>query len=329
MKKAAFVVAAVALAVVLAGCSGDKAPSVPKTVATVNGQPIESSVYLDQISRRFGQDMLRNMIEQQIVLQWAKDEKVSPTDEQVSKQIELLKNDGAYDEQVKVLGEEGLKSEVKAMQARINLARKNLEVPEAELEQTYNNMKQRYVHPARKQVALIINQKKAEVEAARKQLTSGASFDEVAAEYSGQQYSAFRGPIKIWVEENQPGMPEELAKAAKSTKLGEVSKVLPLAPPGAPTQYALIKVLADQPKTNKSLKAVKAEVEDAVLMQKSQSDPDFVKKLNERMKDAKIDIKVDAFKNLVYSFKNPPEPPPAMMSQPQPAPAPKAAQPKK
>ncbi len=312
-------IALVIAAVVVSGC-GTKVPGVPSTVATVNGQAISASEYLDQVNRRFGQDLLRNMIEQKIILQWAKEEKVEPTEEQVQKQIAILKRDGLYDDQVKILGEEGLRSEIKAMQARMNLARKYIRVTDADLKQTYDSMKQRYVHPARKQVALIINQSKSKIEGAAKKIKAGGDFESIAAEYSSQQFAAFRGPIKIWVEENQAGMPPELAKAAKETKLGDISEPIPLAPPGSPTQYVLLKVIQDQPKANKSFKQVRDEIKDTVLFQRSQTDPEFVKKLNAKLKAAKVDVKIDQFKNLVYTFKNPPEPPPMMAPQPQPAP---------
>jgi len=323
MKKAALFALGIAVVitavVVMSGC-GTKVSGVPETVATVNGQTISASEYLDQVNRRFGQDLLRSMIEQRIILQWAKEENVEPTEEQIQKQIEILKRDGSYDDQVKILGEEGLRSEIKAMQARMNLAKKYIEVSDADLKQTYESMKQRYVHPARKQVALIINPSKSKIEGAAKKIKAGGDFDAIAAEYSSQQFAAFRGPIKIWVEENQAGMPPELANAAKETKLGEISEPIPLSPPGSPTQYALLKVIQDQPKANKSFKQVKDEIEEMVLFQKSQTDPEFVKKLNAKLKAAKVDIKIDQFKNLVYTFKNPPEPPPMMAPEPQPAP---------
>lgn len=260
MKKAALFALGIAVvitaAVVMSGC-GTKVSGVPETVATVNGQTIPASEYLDQVNRRFGQDLLRSMIEQRIILQWAKEENVEPTEEQIQKQIEILKRDGSYDDQVKILGEEGLRSEIKAMQARMNLAKKYIEVSDADLKQTYESMKQRYVHPARKQVALIINPSKSKIEGAAKKIKAGGDFDAIAAEYSSQQFAAFRGPIKIWVEENQAGMPPELANAAKETKLGEISEPIPLSPPGSPTQYALLKVIQDQPKANKSFNQVK------------------------------------------------------------------------
>lgn len=319
MRKAAFVVAAViVIAAVLSGC-GSKIPGVPGTVATVNGESISSADYLSQVSRRFGQDMLRNMIEQRIVLQWAKKEGVLPTDDQISKQIEILKRDGSYEDQAKFLGEDGLKAEITAMQARINLAAKMIKPTDEDLKQTYDMMKQRYVHPARRQIALIINAKKSQIDEAAKKLKEGKDFDEVSAEYSNRQFS-MRGPIKIWVDETQTGMPPALTSAAKETKKGEISKSFSLTPPGAPEQYAILKVIQDQPKMNKSLDQVKAEVRQATLFQKSQSDPDFSKKLNEQMKDAKIDVGISEFKDLVSQFKNPPEPPPMMAPQPRPAP---------
>jgi|GEM_PF-5987622 len=56
-------VCVILLIVSLSGCS-NKVPGVPNTVVKVNDEAIPASVYLDQVSRRFGEDVLRNLIEQ-------------------------------------------------------------------------------------------------------------------------------------------------------------------------------------------------------------------------------------------------------------------------
>ena len=308
MRRAASAISAsVALALTLMGC-GTKVPGVPGTVATVNGKAISASTYLDQLNRRMGEEVLRNLIEQQVVLQWAAEEKVAPTAEQVRKQIELLKQDGSYDDQVKLMGEDNLKFEIEAAQARINLAKKFGKISSRQLEQAYESMKRRFVHGPRKQVAVAINSDSSKLEEALKKIKAGMDFDSAAAEYGDRRFM-MRGPIKIWVDfENPSGLPQPIVKAAKDTKVGQVSDVVSFGEPGVSSQNAILKVIREQPKLNKSLKDAKSDVESMVALQMSQMDPAFIRKLNAQLKDAKIEVNIKQFADLARSFKNPPEP---------------------
>lgn len=326
MKRAAIWAAFVGVAVILTGCGKScKISQVPDTVAKVNGEGIPASKYLDMTSRRSGREILTNLIEQQVILDWAKKEGVPPTDKQINGQIDVLKRDGVYDRQVKLIGEDAVKSELRAMQARINVAKKISKVTDQELKAAYDMMKQRYVHGPRKYVALIINTDKKKVEDAAKAVKGGESFDEAANKYTDKRFTMGGGPIEIWVAEGQQGLPKELAAAAKATKKGEVSNVFPLGQPGMPTNYAILKVTDEQPKSNLQLKDVKGEVEDAAALQKSQMDPKFTEELNKKKKDAKISIDIPYLKDVADTIKNPPEAAPMMGGAPTPAPAPKAA----
>lgn len=268
--------------------------------------------------------MLTSLIEQDIVLKWAKDEGVAPKQDQINKQIEILKRDGVYDRQAKLLGEDAIKSELTAMQARINLAKKVSKVTDSELKSAYEMMKQRYVHGPRKYVALIINPDKKMVEDAAKAIKGGKSFDEASAEYGDKRFSMGGGPIEIWIAEDQQGMPKELTDAAKNTKIGEVSKVFSFGQTGMPTNYAIMKVTQSQPKSDLKLKDVKSEVEDAAALQKSQMDPKFTQELNDKKKAAKITIDIPYLQDVAATINNPPETSPLAM----PSPTPKKVTPK-
>ena len=320
MRKAAFVVIVIAIiAAVLSGCGGTKVTGVPDTVATVNGEKISAASYLEDLNRRIGQDVLTNMIEQKIIIQWAKDTDVPVTEKQIEKQIDTLKRDGVYDDQVKTMGESGVKSEIEALQARINVAKKLYKPSDKDLAMIYSSMKDRYVHGARKQAALIINPDKKKLEEATKALKKDKDFDEVAGMYTDRRFM-MRGTIKVWVDETKSsGLPPSLVEAAKDTKDGEVSKIFSIGQPGQPTQYAILKIVDEQPKSDLSEKDVKDELQNFAALQKAQSDPDFQKKLNEQKKKAKVEVNIDQYKNIVQTFKNPPEPMP-MMGMPQQAP---------
>ena len=121
-----------------------------------------------------------------------------------------------------------------------------------------------------------------------------------------------RGMIKFFVSDDQQGMPADLAKAAKSTKVDDVSKPFSIKQTGAPSQFAILKVLAEQPKADQKLKDVKDEVANTAAMQKAQMDPGFQEKLNKQKKNAKLEIMVPEFKDIVQDFKNPPAQMPMM-----------------
>ena len=320
MRKAAFVVIVIAIiAAVLSGCGGTKVPGVPDTVATVNGEKISAASYFEDLNRRLGQDVLTNMIEQQIIIQWAKDKDVPVTEKQIDKQIDALKRDGTYDDQVKTMGESGVKSEIEALQARINVAKKLYKPTDKDIDMIYSTMKDRYVHGPRKQAALIINPDKKKLEEAAKELKKGKDFDEVAGAYTDRRFM-MRGTIKVWVDEDKTnGLPPALVEAAKDTKDGETSKIFSIGMPGQPTQHAILKVVQEQPKSDLKQKDVKDELENFAALQKAQSDPDFQKQLNAQKKKAKIEVNIDQYKSIVQGFKNPPEPMPTM-GMPQPAP---------
>lgn len=316
MRKTAYMaiglIASAAAVLTFAGC-GSKS-SVPGTVASVNGKAIKADQFVQNVSLQAGEQVLSRLIEQQIVLDWAAKEKVAPTKEQLANQVEMLKREGIYDEQVKIMGEGALMSEVEAMQARINLVKKFVKISDDEVKSIYDNdmMKSRYVHGPRKRVAVIAGSDKAQIEEAAKKLSAKEDIDKVAALH------AERGKAeKGWVEDGQTGAMEVFAKAAKSVEVGGASEVFTIGETGMPTQYAVLTVLQKQPKSELKFEDVKEEIRDMLAMQKSM-DPDFMTKFNEQKKAAKIDIKMANLASVAGQFRNPPDPNP-FMGMPAPA----------
>lgn len=311
MRIAALALIVVTFALALAGC-GSKCGDLPGTVATVNGKAISCGDFATQMNARAGRDVLTSMIQQDIINQWAEKAGVAPTDSQIEKQIKLLKDEGQYDDQVQALGENVVKNEVRNAQARVNLAKKFLKITDQEVEQTYNAMKaQRFVHGPRKFVAVILNPDKSKLEEAQTALKDGKNFDEVARKYDSHTLSP-RPPAKMWTQESWPAA---LLKTAKETKEGETSAVVTLSQKQGPTSFVIIKVLRSQGAVNKALADVREDVVDTIAVQKSQYDPDFIKKLQDKMKSAKIEINIPQYKDLTEQFKEPPEQSPMMPGQ--------------
>ena len=329
MKRIAFLTVAaaavVALSFVLSGC-GVQVPGVPSTVATVNGESIPAAEYLADIHKKMGEMTLRNMIEQKIMLQWAEEENVAPTKEQIDAATEALKRMGFYENVVEMFGEDGVRYQLENQQARANLARKFIDIEDAEAEQFYESSKtaMKYVHGPQKQVAVIMSGDKEDIEAAEKAIKEGGDFDEVGAEY-GEKQMTRKGVYKTWLDEGEDAEPrgflKDFGEAAKDLKVNEVSKVFSIIQEGMPNEYAVLKVLDTRKAEDLKFEDVKEEVKDSIALRKSGMDTSFQKKLNDRKREAEIDINIEEFAGIAAEFKNPPEPMmPPMQAQPQPAP---------
>lgn len=329
VKRAAFFLAVVViLGVMLAGC-GNKQAGLPASVANVDGKSISGSTYYEYLSMAWGRQVLPLLVEQQVLLNWADKEGVPVTDAQLNKQMENMKRDGTYDEQVAgVGGEQALKDRYKDIQARMNLGEKMYKFTDSELENIYNNpnMHRRYVHGPRKRVEIIVSTDPKKIADAEKAVKGGMDFDAAAMKYSDPQF-VMGGPAKTPVEKGQG--PQGLQQAADATKLNDVSKPFTFTAGQFGTLNAVLKVIGEEPKADLKFAEVKDEIKEMAALQKAMADPSFQKKLDEKKKSADISIELPQYKYLVDSIKNPAPQQGGMGMAPQMRMAPKGAAPKK
>ncbi len=262
----------------------------------------------------FGRQILPVIIDQQVLLNWAEKEKVPVTDEQLDKQIEVVKRDGNYEDRVRNSGgEAAFMGTLREQQARMNLGEKMYKFTDDELMTLYNQLKPRFVHGPRKQVAVLLSTSSKKVDDAAKAIKNGMDFDAAVGKYADQEF-AVTGTPKAFVEDN--GKLPALWDAAKPLKVGKVSKPFTMELPPYGTLYAVLNVLGTQPKLDLSFEKVKSEVKGIAALQKTMTDTDFQKKLEAQRKKSDIKIELPQYKYMVDQIKNPPPP----MQYPMPAP---------
>lgn len=317
VKKAAFFLAVVViLGIVLVGC-GSKQAGLPASVAKVDGNSIPGSMYYEYLSAAWGRQVLPMLVEQQVLQNWASKEGVPVTDKQLDKQIENMKRDGTFEDQVASVGtEQALRDRYREIQARVNIGEKLYKFTDSELLTIYNNpaMKRRFVHGPRKRVEIIVSTDPKKIAEADKAIKGGMDFDAAAMKYSDPQF-VMGGPAKTPVSLDKGQGPEGLQKAAKDTKLNEVSKPFSFVAGQFGILNGMLKVLGDQPKADLKFAEVKDEIKAMAALQKASTDPTFQKKLDEQKKKADIVIELPQYKYMVDSIKNPA--PQAGMGMPQ------------
>jgi hypothetical protein len=210
-----FVALAVIIAVALMGCGKGGA------IAELNGKKISYEDYAKYMIRTnpdSATGMLVQMMDNQLMMDLAKEKGVPVTDKQVNQQIEFFKKKLDLDWQLKDGGLtlDELKEQIKPDQARTNLALKEFksDITEDDIKKAYEASKQ---VPERVLVELVAFRTKADVDAAEKKLSDGDSLETVVKEANSK---ILHRAISKAAADTPPG----LAQAAFETEKGKISK---------------------------------------------------------------------------------------------------------
>lgn len=300
--------ASAVIATAIVGCGKGSTSS---SIAEINGQKISNQQFVDAVSRtpQAGQ-VLAQLMEQQMILGMAKDQNVSPTDEQVNKKIDFIRKTQDLDQMMKDnnVTLQDVKDQQKITQAKINLAAKAFKdkVTDAEVNDLYSKRKDAFSIPERVKTEIAIFPTKEAADKASKELQGGADFEKVTKDAGGQFQHA-----DIPKSAPQPQF-QILAKAAFDTPKGKYSQPISFGGMG----MLILKPGDKVPAVTIPENDAKSLIKDQLLMQKADSDTDYAKKMEEARKTAKITISVPSLKNAEKDFRNPQPTMPMMMGGP-------------
>jgi parvulin-like peptidyl-prolyl isomerase len=323
MKKYALMAAALVMiaALLIAGCSHKSGGSSTSGVAEINGQTITFEDFAKQISQdqmmaQFVGQALSKMLEDRLVVSLAEKNGVPPTDEQINQRIDLLKKTADLDSQLKQAGlsMDDVKAQIKLQQARINLAEKLVQtkVTDDEVKAQYDRSKSvLYDMPERMRVQMMVFSGKAAADKASKDLEGGATMEKIG-ETQTQDHSAVLTQV---IPKSGPGLPPDIAKAAFDTPQGKTSKPVVIPSPQTPGQttkqpdrYLIMKPLEKLPPVKVSEQEAAPIIRGQMYLQKSATDKDFEKAMNDARRDAKITVNMPQFKQVAVEFHKPPQP---------------------
>lgn len=324
MKKIMSLLMVLILGITMTAC-GDKKP-----VAVVNGVDITESdykktvqTYKESISKMYGKDLwnqevkkgvkykdemkkaiLQQMVQEQVIYQQAKKEKIEAKQSEVNEQFKQLKDSMKQDKDYeKFLKDNGiddeflkaqLEKDITIQNFKINFD-KNTKISDSEIKKYYEENKNKYADDEVRASHILIstmdqNTKKPladdkQKEAKKKideiygKVKSGEDFDKLAKENSDDKGSAVKGGDLGFFSKGQ--MVPEFEKTAFSMKKGEISKVIK-------TQYGyhIIK-LTDKKHKQYKFDEVKENIKQNLLYQKY---TEKVKQLTDKA-DTKINEK--------------------------------------
>lgn len=235
------VVALVALAIAVSALSG--CGCLRKGLVRVNGDKISKEEFYDRVERVIvpspggnkmaGDAIMRKMIADKLVLQYAEKKGVTPTEEQIERQFALARKIEGGDLQRKLamqgLTVEDFKREIRVATAQLNVMGKGITVPESKVKAAYEEIVKRtpspYKRPEQRKISIIATSTKAKADQAYQQLKADHDFSSVAMRMSELPDSGQSGgKIDQWVSQGDQQVPKAIRNAAFTLRVQEFSQ---------------------------------------------------------------------------------------------------------
>jgi foldase protein PrsA len=300
---------------VAAGCSPSK-----QDVATVNGHDItQDALTARMIQTPEAKATLQKVILEQIILDAAAKKNIKITDDDVTQFLQVLKAQyppGRFEEMNAAAGRTDaiMREDARTQLAVQALMMNGVKVSDESIQKRYkenpNNM---FTKPEWKQIGFIVTKDKADAEKAVAALKKSGNFDVVFDQFTipaakenlkgFQWYGVLNGTVVN--EQRQPlesmqgvlGAPA-VRKAIPQTKQGAVSAPISLpAPAGGAEQpeRILLYVKSDVPGGKIPLEDLKTAIAYDIARENNQTKQDVLEQI---VKDAKVDVKMEQFKDL-------------------------------
>jgi foldase protein PrsA len=259
-----------------AGCIAHLKATAPKQA---KGQPKPTEAqYKAQCEREYTalkQQVLGFLISSQWVLGEASDQGVKVSDAEVQKKFNELKTQQFPKEAAfqKFLASTGQTLSDLLLRVRLNLLSQKIQqkiskeggktVTTAQIEKYYNENKQRFGQPERRDLKIILTKTQAQAEAAKKEIQSGKSFAATARKVSIDPASKSNGGVLVGVVKGQE-------QKALDSAIFVAKPNLLTGPVKTPFGYYLFEVTAVHAPSAQSLAQVKASIKQQLAAQQQQ-----------------------------------------------------------
>lgn len=305
-----------------------------RPVASVNGEKITQDVFYKRLQRypvdprvpfppRIDQQaasvVLNQLIMEQLLLDLAKKEGVSPTKEQIDERKKEL--NGALGDRGSNLQElltnqagmthkeldERLKPEI----AQINIIQKYVKVPDSRIRKEYETATKlpadkqymsMFFLPEAAKVSGIVCKTKDKIMQAKKDLDNGVSFSVTSAKYSDDPNTKQSRGVIGWIprpDKARPAaqnVPPQIYQVALSTKVGDVS-----APFQAAGEWVILKVDQRREPHMQPFDHVKGVIRDRIIQFEGSKNKKVAELFQNLRKNAKVDVSMPDYKAF---FKN-------------------------
>jgi foldase protein PrsA len=187
---------------------GDK-----ETVAEIRGETISRQEWLTELEERYGEETLRDLVDQEVVRQMADEYEIEVSNKAVERELNIYK--AMYSSADEQKSEEKWKQQIKYSLLLEELLTKDVKVSEEDMKAFYEENKSLFDVPASYHLSHIVVETEKEAKAAAKELKDGSSFEALAMERSIDEFSANQGGDIGFVNEEDERVDPQIIEAAK------------------------------------------------------------------------------------------------------------------
>ena len=298
----------VGVSVLLAGCG-------KKEMISVNGQKVSRDEFFSRLEqvpvqtntgpRLAGDHVVRKLIDEMLIIQYAQAKGVPPTDQQVNARIERVKRQQGPNFQLLLkqggMSNEDFKHQQAVEQAFYNVISKNINISDADVNKTYQQAlrdpKSGLKRPD--QVAIsIIAVGKAKLALVQKRLNSGEDFRTVAMELSEDPTKAKGGELGVWVDRSMTKVPPVILQTAFATGVTKFSD-----PVFVQGKYYFIRVNSKRDAKTTSYDEVKDLIKERMSIAKGMQLGQYKQDMKNYILKAKIEIVPAKYKDIAKEIK--------------------------
>ncbi|MFJ7640601.1 peptidyl-prolyl cis-trans isomerase [Peribacillus sp. NPDC097206] len=195
-----------------------------ETAAKIGSKDISREAWINELEKRYGKDVLEEMVDKEVVGQAAKKYKVTISEDEVDRELKMMKTMYGTAGQNLSKSKAQWKQEIQSNLLLEKLLTKDVTVSEATMEDYYENNKDIYRIPTTYHISQITTSTKAQAEQIIKELNKGVSFPVLAMEKSLDEFTANQGGDMGYISQDNEQISKAYISAAEKLKVGNWSQ---------------------------------------------------------------------------------------------------------
>lgn len=197
-----------------------------EVVATVGDTTITRQQWLIEMEDKYGQSVLKDLIDQKVIEQLADKYDIKVSDEAIEHELRLIQTMYGTNGQISGSDEEKWKKQIRYSLLLEELLTKDVIVTEKEMKDYFEENKNLFDVPSSFHLSHIVVKTEKEALDTIKELEDGSSFSVLAMERSIEEFSANQGGDIGFISEEDDRYPNKYLEVAKKMNEGEWSSPL-------------------------------------------------------------------------------------------------------
>ncbi len=197
-----------------------------ETAAKVGSKDISRDAWMNELEKRYGEDVLEEMVDKEVVKQAAEKHKVKISDEELDRELKMMKTTYGTAGQNLNKSNDQLRQEIQSSLLLEKLLTKDVSVSKTAMRNYYDNNKDIYRIPTAFHISHITTSTKKQADQVIRELEKGVSFDVLAMEKSLDEFTANQGGDMGYISQDNEQVSKEYITAAEKLKVKKWSDAI-------------------------------------------------------------------------------------------------------